>query len=76
MILKFSLILQKIIINICRSYQYFLSPFLGNSCRFYPSCSEYLILAIKKHGIFKGVLMFFKRILCCHPFSSGGVDKP
>ena len=76
MILKPSLILQKIIINICRFYQYFLSPFLGNNCRFYPSCSEYLHLAIKKHGTLKGLLMFFKRITSCHPFSSGGVDNP
>ena len=44
---KPSLILQKIIFNICRFYQYFLSPFLGNNCRFYPSCSDYLHLATK-----------------------------
>ena len=73
---KPSLILQKIIFNICRFYQYFLSPFLGNNCRFYPSCSEYLHLATKKHGLLKGVYMFFKRIARCHPFSSGGVDNP
>ncbi len=76
MILKPSLILQKIIINICRFYQYFLSPFLGNNCRFYPSCSVYLLLAIKKHGLLKGIFKFSKRIACCHPFSSGGVDNP
>ena len=76
MILKPSLILQKIIINICRFYQYFLSPFLGNNCRFYPSCSDYLLLAIKKYGLLKGTLKFSKRIACCHPFSSGGVDNP
>ena len=76
MILKPSLILQKIIINICRFYQYFLSPFLGNNCRFYPSCSEYLHLATKKHGLFKGVYMFLKELQVVTPFPSGGVDNP
>jgi uncharacterized protein len=57
-------------------YQKYISPFLPNSCRFYPSCSEYSILAIKKYGTVKGIFLGAKRILKCHKFNPGGVDLP
>jgi len=57
-----------------RVYQYTLSPLLGPSCRFYPSCSEYAHQAILRHGPFRGLLLALKRILRCHPFNPGGVD--
>jgi uncharacterized protein len=57
-------------------YQKYLSPFLPRSCRFYPSCSEYWLLAIKKHGVTKGVFLGMKRILKCHHFNPGGIDLP
>jgi putative membrane protein insertion efficiency factor len=57
-----------------RTYQYVLSPFLGASCRFYPSCSEYAYQAIMRHGPLRGLLLALKRILRCHPFHPGGVD--
>jgi putative membrane protein insertion efficiency factor len=57
-----------------RVYQYTLSPLLGPSCRFYPSCSEYAHQAIRRHGPFRGMLLALKRILRCHPFHPGGVD--
>jgi putative membrane protein insertion efficiency factor len=57
-----------------RVYQYTLSPLLGPSCRFYPSCSEYAHQAITRHGPFRGLLLALKRILRCHPFHPGGVD--
>ncbi|MFH1612932.1 MAG: membrane protein insertion efficiency factor YidD [bacterium] len=43
-------------------------------CRFYPSCSAYTIIAFKKYGIKKGIMLFFKRIIKCHPFNKGGYD--
>ncbi|MGB5746098.1 MAG: membrane protein insertion efficiency factor YidD [Desulfobacterales bacterium] len=57
-----------------RVYQYTLSPLLGPSCRFYPSCSEYAYQAIMRHGPLRGLLLALKRILRCHPFHHGGVD--
>jgi len=57
-----------------RVYQYTLSPVLGPSCRFYPSCSEYAYQAIMRHGPFRGLLLALKRILRCHPFHPGGYD--
>ena len=67
-------ILTLILINLIRGYKYLISPFLGNSCRYFPSCSEYSIEAIKKLGLYGGILKSFKRILSCHPikFLGGG----
>jgi putative membrane protein insertion efficiency factor len=55
-------------------YQYLISPVLGPSCRFYPSCSEYAYHAFKRYGLAKGLLLAVKRLLRCHPFNPGGVD--
>lgn len=57
-----------------RLYQYILSPILPPSCRFYPTCSEYMIQAIRKKGPFKGILMGVWRVLRCNPFCRGGYD--
>ena len=57
-----------------RAYQVLLSPFLGDHCRFTPSCSAYAIEAIKKHGSLKGSWLAVKRIGRCHPFCDGGYD--
>ena len=67
-------ILTLILINLIKGYKYLISPLLGNSCRYFPSCSEYSIEAIKKFGLYKGILKSFKRILSCHPikFLGGG----
>jgi putative membrane protein insertion efficiency factor len=68
-------ILTKIFIFIIRLYQTCLSPFFfAACCRFYPSCSEYAIEAIKMYGPAKGSLMGIKRILRCHPLHHGGYD--
>ena len=66
--------MRRILIFIIRAYQYIISPFLGNSCRFYPTCSSYAQTAIEKHGIFIGSWMAVKRLGRCHPWSPGGVD--
>lgn len=62
------------IIVLIKLYQRFLSPFTGNNCRFYPSCSEYSIQAINKYGFIRGSLRSSVRILKCHPFHPGGYD--
>jgi putative membrane protein insertion efficiency factor len=55
-------------------YQRTLSRVMPSSCRFYPSCSEYGVQAIQKHGIFKGGWLTIKRIGRCQPFHPGGYD--
>ena len=66
--------IQILITALIRVYQYTLSPLLGPSCRFYPSCSEYAHQAITRHGPLRGLVLAVKRILRCHPFHPGGVD--
>ena len=62
----------KILILIIKIYQYFISPLLGNRCRFLPTCSEYFIEALKAHGFIKGFKYGIKRVLKCHPFKKLG----
>lgn len=57
-----------------RGYQLAISPLLGPSCRFYPSCSHYAIEAIEAHGALGGTWLTIKRIGRCHPWNPGGVD--
>lgn len=64
------------ILKLIKVYQLFVSPLLGQRCRFYPSCSEYASLAIKKYGLFFGLGKAVKRLLKCHPWNMGGVDLP
>ena len=66
--------LKKFLVLIVRGYQKFISPLLGNNCRFSPTCSEYFILAVEKYGVIKGSYIGGKRILRCHPFNPGGYD--
>ena len=68
------IVLQKILLVIIRIYQFFISPLLGQNCRFYPSCSNYAKEAIATHGAIKGSWVTIKRIAKCHPFSDGGYD--
>ncbi|NPA14378.1 MAG: membrane protein insertion efficiency factor YidD [Aquificae bacterium] len=68
--------LVKFFIFLIRIYQKTLSPFLGHSCRYEPSCSNYAILALQKYGLIKGSLKAIWRILRCNPWSKGGVDYP
>ncbi len=64
--------MTKILIFIVKSYQYFISPLIGNRCRFLPTCSEYFIEALKTQGLIKGFVLGIKRILRCHPFNKLG----
>ena len=67
-------IFTKILINFIKAYKFVISPLLGNSCRYLPTCSEYSIEALKTYGLVKGSLISLKRILSCHPvkFLGGG----
>ena len=67
--------IKYILILSIKFYKLFLSPLLGNHCRFYPTCSNYAIEAIKYHGPMKGGAMAAKRVCRCHPWCKGGVDE-
>ncbi|NIV18596.1 MAG: membrane protein insertion efficiency factor YidD [Woeseiaceae bacterium] len=55
-------------------YRYTISPFLGNNCRYSPTCSAYAIEALRTHGAFKGTWLAAKRIASCHPWGGSGYD--
>lgn len=63
-----------LIIYFIKAYQFAISPFLAPNCRFIPSCSEFACESIERYGISKGLMLAFRRILKCHPFSRGGYD--
>ena len=67
-------IFTTILIKFIRAYRFLISPLLGHSCRYLPTCSEYSIEALKTFGLIKGSLMSLRRILSCHPikFLGGG----
>ncbi|NYT46405.1 MAG: membrane protein insertion efficiency factor YidD [Candidatus Methanofishera endochildressiae] len=64
------------LIALLRFYKYFISPLLGNHCRFHPSCSSYAMQAISTHGAISGSYLTIKRLLRCHPFYHGDIDDP
>ena len=67
-------ILTNILIKFIKGYKFLISPLIGHSCRYLPTCSEYSIEALKEFGLFKGSFISLKRILSCHPFKEGGID--
>lgn len=66
--------LGNILIHIVKMYQLVLSPLFSPCCRFYPSCSEYAIEAVKRYGPFRGLYLGLKRLFRCHPLCEGGYD--
>ncbi|MDR1235915.1 MAG: membrane protein insertion efficiency factor YidD [Holosporaceae bacterium] len=68
--------MQRILIFLIRIYQNAVSPYLRAQCKFYPTCSEYAILSLKKYGSFRGLMKTIVRLLRCNPFSRGGIDFP
>ncbi|MFP4201324.1 MAG: membrane protein insertion efficiency factor YidD [Candidatus Acetothermia bacterium] len=66
--------MKKLLLWMIKFYQKFISPGLPNTCRFYPTCSEYSKQAIQEHGTIKGLYLGIKRVLRCHPLNSGGFD--
>lgn len=66
--------LKKLLILCIRGYQKYLSPLKSNHCKYTPTCSQYAIEALEKHGLIKGIMLAVWRILRCNPFSKGGYD--
>jgi len=65
---------REAVVGLIRLYQMLLSPLLGRNCRFYPTCSEYAIEAVRRKGLFLGSVKALWRLLRCHPLSPGGYD--
>ena len=65
---------QRLLIALIRFYRFFLSPFVGNQCRFTPTCSLYAREAVETHGALKGSWLALRRIGRCHPWCDGGHD--
>jgi putative membrane protein insertion efficiency factor len=65
---------QRLLACLIRGYQRLLSPLLPPSCRFHPSCSQYALEAIHRHGALKGSWLAVRRLVRCHPFNAGGFD--
>jgi putative membrane protein insertion efficiency factor len=71
-----SKVVAAFLILLVRGYQKLLRPFLPPACRFYPSCSEYMIQAVRKYGPWRGAWKGLRRVSRCHPFHEGGFDPP
>lgn len=66
--------MQRLVLASLRGYKRFISPLLGQHCRFHPSCSMYMYEAVQRHGTLRGVWMGTKRVCRCHPLNPGGFD--
>jgi putative membrane protein insertion efficiency factor len=66
--------MRKVVIAALSFYKRFLSPFVPAACRYRPTCSEYMLEAVEKYGVRRGVWMGTMRLLRCHPFHQGGFD--
>ena len=67
-------ILTYSLIKLIKCYKFVISPLVGNNCRYFPTCSDYSIEALKTFGLLKGILLSLKRILSCNPWARGGLD--
>lgn len=66
--------MQWLIVVLLRFYKRWISPLLPSACRFYPTCSEYMLAAVSRHGAARGVWLGLRRLGRCHPFHQGGFD--
>ncbi len=66
--------MAKVLVALIQAYRYALSPMLGRHCRFYPSCSEYAVEALRRHGALRGSWLAARRLARCHPWHPGGFD--
>jgi putative membrane protein insertion efficiency factor len=66
--------MKTVFIKLIEIYQRYISVFMSPSCRFHPTCSEYMINAVSEYGALKGFFLGLKRLCCCHPFHKGGFD--
>lgn len=63
-----------LLVAVLRAYQLVISPMTGPTCRYYPSCSAYALLAVQRHGALRGGWLAVRRLARCHPWTPGGVD--
>lgn len=68
--------MKHLLLSLIRFYQRRISPWKRPCCRFYPSCSQYAVLAIEKYGVLRGLGKAAWRLLRCNPFCEGGIDYP
>lgn len=66
--------MKTLLLLLLRAYQLAVSPFLGQNCRFYPTCSNYAVEAVREYGAAKGSWLAVKRLCKCHPWHPGGID--
>jgi putative membrane protein insertion efficiency factor len=66
--------MKSLLLILIRSYQFLASPWIGGSCRYWPTCSDYAAEAIERHGALRGVWLAAGRLMRCHPYGRGGVD--
>lgn len=66
--------MRKVTVSFLQFYKRFVSPALPSACRFHPTCSEYMLDAVQKYGVLRGISLGVRRLLRCHPFHQGGFD--
>jgi uncharacterized protein len=66
--------MRTLVLILIKGYRLLISPWLGNHCRFTPSCSQYALTAIERFGLLRGGWLALRRIGCCHPWHAGGID--
>ena len=67
--------INRLLIKVIKFYQKYLSPLLGQNCRFHPTCSQYALEALRIHGTYRGTVLAIKRIMKCNPWGGSGIDK-
>jgi uncharacterized protein len=67
-------VVRVLLIGLIRAYQLVVSPMTGPTCRYYPSCSQYALVAVQRHGAVRGSWLAARRLARCHPWAAGGVD--
>lgn len=66
--------MRTVVIGVLTGYKRWVSPMLPSACRYRPTCSEYMMEAVERYGVLRGVWMGVRRLLRCHPFHAGGYD--
>lgn len=67
-------VISKLLVTLIKAYRLVLSPWLGQQCRFHPTCSQFALQAVEQHGPYRGSWLAVKRLASCHPWHEGGID--